>query len=517
MVRKIQIDLKENRLVDPRFDKISELFINYSNGNFDYQVEPSDKLDEIDAFISSINMLGEELKEITISKQFFNNVFDSVSDLIFVLDLNGNIQKTNNKVTSILKIKDEDLLNINIDVLLHDNSEKSFFNNALKRVKNNSSTDFQSTFYLAKKNSPILCSLNGFYDELGVQRGYILFVKDLSSLKKVEKSLKASEEKYKKLFEESGDAIAVINSRGSILELNEAARFLFGIETMNIKKQNILNFIQSNENVKDIFKTINQNSKNKEITLKIVNNINNNIYTCLLSISHLSNSNNLLVLIKDITDQIEMENLVIRTIVETQENERKRFARDIHDSLGQELSAVKFYLSALNENVNLDDKNKSILLKTEEGLSNILASIREICFNLMPKTLEKFGLIMAVKELCNSLNKNSDFICKINSVENFPRLSSEKEVGVFRIIQEFINNSVKHSKGDQIKINFTFDNSYISVRMQDNGIGFDLQNSENFNGMGLKNMNSRARSYNGNLKITSNSKGTSFNLKIPIN
>ena len=70
-------------MADPRFEKINELFINYSLGDFDYKIDLSPKLDEIDAFISNINMLGEELKATTISKNYFNNIFNSVSDIIF--------------------------------------------------------------------------------------------------------------------------------------------------------------------------------------------------------------------------------------------------------------------------------------------------------------------------------------------------------------------------------------------------------------------------------------------------
>jgi PAS domain-containing protein len=104
-------------LTDPRYDKISELFVNYSNGNFDYRVDISERMDEIDAFISSINMLGEELKDITISREFFNNVFNSVSDLIFVLDIEGNITLANKAVKFKIGFEEDELTGVNIDIL----------------------------------------------------------------------------------------------------------------------------------------------------------------------------------------------------------------------------------------------------------------------------------------------------------------------------------------------------------------------------------------------------------------
>ena len=80
--------------MDPRFKKINRQLTEYALGNFKKKLRPSSRLDEVDAFISCINMLGEELKETTISKNHFNNIFNSVSDMIFVLDAKGKIQNT---------------------------------------------------------------------------------------------------------------------------------------------------------------------------------------------------------------------------------------------------------------------------------------------------------------------------------------------------------------------------------------------------------------------------------------
>lgn len=450
------------------------------------------------------------------SNRFLTNIFDSVSDLIFVLDNNGSIIQTNKRVFITTKISDDELLDVHIDDLFQENKVKSFFTTAIKKIKNKPAADFHSSFYLSKKLTSCLCSISGFYNENGQQLGYLLFVKDLTSLKKIEKSLKHTEYKYKKLFEESGDAIIIINKKGIIQEINDSGKILIGLSDENLHFIKFSKFIYDDFEINKFESTISSPQNIKEIILKLKNKKNKNIYNCLVSVSPIANSKNILIFIKDISDQIEMDNLVIRTIVETQENERKRFARDIHDSLGQELSAVKFYLSSISQNIAFDGKNKNLLIKTDDALTKILASIREICFNLMPKTLEKFGLVMAVKELTNTININSSVICKVRATTNFPRLSPEKEVGVFRIIQEFINNSIKHSKGDIIKINFSTLASDIVIKMSDNGVGFELQSKDNFSGMGLKNMATRARSYNGQLTITSNNNGTSYYLKIPI-
>jgi len=89
--------------VDNRFGKINKLLSEYSLGNFDKKLAMSSRMDEVDAFISGVNMLGEELKDKTISRDYFNNIFNSVSDMVFVLDKDGNIENINHAVTDHLQ------------------------------------------------------------------------------------------------------------------------------------------------------------------------------------------------------------------------------------------------------------------------------------------------------------------------------------------------------------------------------------------------------------------------------
>lgn len=502
---------------DSRYDKISDLFVQYSNGNFDYQIPISDKLDEIDAFISGINMLGEELKEITISKEFFNNVFNSVSDLIFVLDKSGNITMVNRAVYEKVGFIEDELVGVSIDFLFS-NGKNSFFNNALKRIaKKDKRSTFSSTFYYEKRMYPALYTFNPLYSENDSHIGYTLIVKDLTNLKKAEEMVASSEEKYRKLFEESGDAIMIIDKNGNILEANPAVINLVGKLNPKLNKNNILNFLIDEYEKLEIKKFLDKNDRNSSIKVRIKNSNSGAIRICYITISSLSLQNEFQVLIRDTTYESEIENLIIRTIVDTQENERKRFAKDIHDSLGQQLSAIKFYLATLNSSKKLDERNQKLIEKSEEGMNEILANLREICFNLMPKTLENFGLVAAVNEICKNIQLVGKLEFNIATENDFPRISLDKEIAIFRIIQEFINNTMKHANATKIEIVFRYNSNEIFITLKDNGIGFNIElNSEK--GMGLKNVTSRARSYNGQLKISSTiGSSTMFEIKIPIN
>lgn len=504
-------------MVDPRYDKISELFVQYSNGNFDYQLEISDKMDEIDAFISSVNMLGEELKDITISKEFFNNVFNSVSDLVFVLDIKGVITMVNKAVDSKIGFNLNDLKGTHIDVLF-ENGKESFFKLAVERTELKiNKNDFDSTFYFAKKSYPSLCTFNKLHSQSDEHIGFTLIVKDLSNLKRAEEMVRLSEEKYKKLFDESGDAILIINQSGKILELNLAAVKLLGAKKTRLKKNNIFDFVMDDSEIDMLRIHLKKYQSESNLNLHIENRESRMNHICLMTISKLSRLNEFQILLKDVTAEKELENRLIRTIVDTQEKERIRFARDIHDSLGQQLSAIKFYLSTLSSTKQLNDKNQNLIEMSEQGVNTILANLREICFNLMPKTIENFGLLAGVNEICKNFQATGELSFNISAEENFPRLSFDKEIAVFRIVQEFINNSIKHAKAKRIDIIFRHTENDILVTLRDDGIGFSSEMIDSNIGMGLKNVRSRARSYNGNLRITSsNEEGTMYELKLPI-
>jgi len=381
---------------DPRFGKINELFINYSKGNFDYQVDPSSKLDEIDAFISNINMLGEELKATTISKNYFNNIFHSVSDIIFIMKKNGEIQDLNNAGFALLKYPFEKTDTINLFHLFYNKNELSDFQNQLNKIN------------------------------------------------------------------------LVIN--------------------MHVK-------------LKD------KNGK---------------VLECMISVNKIEDKGVDVAgyqgIIKDMTKEKEAENLVIRTIVDTQEKERERFARDLHDSLGQQLSGINFYIETLKKAKGLSSKKQlEILTKSGNAVHSAVNDLRNVCFNLMPRTLESFGLINAVIELCEKIESIGDIKFKISFSKKFPILHKPLEIAIFRIVQEFINNTLKHGRAKKISIQLKNERKKINIILKDDGVGFDNKQLSKFGGMGLQNVRSRVSSYNGEVEIESTvNKGTTYRIILPV-
>ncbi|MDP4264537.1 MAG: PAS domain-containing sensor histidine kinase [Bacteroidota bacterium] len=378
-----------------RFVKIAKLLAAYAIGDFDKKLAISRRMDDIDSIIGGVNMLGEELKDRTISRDYFNNIFDSVSDMVFVLDTRGKIEDINISVTHHLHYKMDELKGKQINYLL-DRSQPGWFSAVLKDIRASRKTGYETIFRTKdNKSIPVLISASSF------------------------------------------------TSGGS-----------------KPKKR-------------------------------------------------------VLVTAKDISAQKETQNIVLKAIIETEEKERIRFAKDIHDSIGQQLSAIKFYIGTSADTVE-DPRQKEILLKANSALLDVQADMRNICFNIMPKSLEIFGLVKAVKELCskNELLDQMKIIIKDNP--DFPRLPVQQEFALFRIIQEFINNSLKHSKADMLRIGFANKQDSIKVTLSDNGIGFNRARLQK-QGMGLNNVQSRILPYKGEVDIISSpGKGTRYEISMPL-
>lgn len=214
----------------------------------------------------------------------------------------------------------------------------------------------------------------------------------------------------------------------------------------------------------------------------------------------------------------DIEHLVLRTIVDTQEKERVRFAKDIHDSIGQQLSGISFHLSSLANQKNISNKQSQVILtKSSEAIKQALGDIRNICFNLTPKTLEYDSLNEAIYELCGNMKLTGVLDFNIEIDDNFPPLNKPLEIAIFRIVQEFITNSTKHGNASKISISLNNDSNFINLNLKDNGVGFEYKTITDYSGLGLKNISTRVKSYSGNLKIiAAPKKGTKFEITIPI-
>ena len=223
---------------------------------------------------------------------------------------------------------------------------------------------------------------------------------------------------------------------------------------------------------------------------------------------------------ENIIERINQQKVISSKIVENQENEQNRIAREIHDGIGQMLTGLKFSL----ESINLDDKEKSAQ-KVEylKKLSlDIIKGVRTATFNLMPPELSDHGIVSSIAKLTLELGKLTGKNVQFYNKTDFDqRLDSLIEINIYRLTQEAINNAIKYADSSHIIVQLSHSNKILSITVDDNGKGFDVssvekkRNSES--GMGLLFMKERVQYINGRVFINSiPGEGTRITFNIPI-
>ena len=200
---------------------------------------------------------------------------------------------------------------------------------------------------------------------------------------------------------------------------------------------------------------------------------------------------------------IEHQKEVIQSTLITQEAERKRIAQDMHDAISSKLNIVSLNANFLTESeISSEDANKfgSSILKVT---TTVLESSRKIAHDLLPPTLEKFGLEAALEELCDEAGESGAFEVAHQLQLTKGLLSAEQELHLFRIAQELFSNSIKYSEATKIQLNIENKENMVSLQYSDNGNGFDVSEAKKAKGLGLSGLENRASILNANLSIES--------------
>lgn len=216
------------------------------------------------------------------------------------------------------------------------------------------------------------------------------------------------------------------------------------------------------------------------------------------------------------TDRLRSEKRVINAIINTEENERKRFAKDLHDGLGPILSTVKMSISALTDRIK-DPSGSEILNNTNHLVNEAINTIKDISNNLSPHVLTNFGLSSAISAFTKKINQTKAIEIEFKSNMEGERLDNEKEVVVYRAVCELINNSILHSGASRIEIELNKHEKFITLQFYDNGRGFDTSSlrDEDTKGMGISNIETRVKTVEGVFILESTpGKGTSALIKL---
>lgn len=205
---------------------------------------------------------------------------------------------------------------------------------------------------------------------------------------------------------------------------------------------------------------------------------------------------------KDIAIQKER----LAAVLEGEERERSRVARDLHDGISQMLFALKmnFNASGVDDTASLDLLDKSI------------QEVRSISHNLLPKTLGSEGLITALNQMATQLTSTGSIDISFESYKDELDISSEIQTNLFRIVQELLNNVIKHANATHVWIKLEYENSLLKLSVKDNGSGLRKEIIEEAKGIGWKNIQARLEILGGNVSLAPSDKDTQLNFTFPI-
>jgi len=229
-------------------------------------------------------------------------------------------------------------------------------------------------------------------------------------------------------------------------------------------------------------------------------------------------------IVQDVTSLKRAENTVrwlSGRLLQSRDNERRRLARDLHDSLGQILSAVKMNLSYLGRDTShLDERGRNAVIESRDLIDTCIKEVRTLSHLLHPPMLDEVGLLPAVRWFVHGFSQRSGVDVSLDLPQMLQRLSVELEIAAFRVLQESLTNIHRHSGSPTARVSLSVEDSRLHLEIADDGCGIPSQKlastQENINiGIGILGMRERIRQLGGQLEISSANQGTTVHVTIP--
>lgn len=355
----------------------------------------------------------------------------------------------------------------------------------------------------------------------GFPARFIAVHSDISERKTIEEKVKHSESLYNTTINALNDLIVVVENNYMIVLANNSMTEKY--KELNPHK-NILG-----RNLSELFPLINENCAghfrqtlltNKETITQISIDKNEKTEFFEVKFSPIIKDGRVLRIVisyRDITEIKNHEKIILKTIIDTEEKERKRFSEDLHDDLGALLSTVKIYLNTISSETFETEQRTKMVNYTNELIDQAIETARNIANNLSPNIIKRFGLVQAIGAMFEKIRSANPIEINFNSQNFKAKLQENQEISVYRIVCELVNNTIKHSGAERIELKLeSFDNQ-IMIQYHDNGRGFDFDKTitgKNQSGNGLNNIVTRVKSLNGKIALTSEQKGFAISIEL---
>lgn len=326
----------------------------------------------------------------------------------------------------------------------------------------------------------------------------------------IQQELMRSEDYYRSITENATDVVLILDEHGTITYSSQSTETILGYKSYELLGKNLNQFVKNaGADTSLLLGDINAIGPDKQLTeFKFKHQQGNwvDLEATSNNLLHYKNVCGVVINARDITARKKMEASLMKAIVDTQEKERARFAKDLHDGLGQVLTAASINLNIAQEELKIKDKSKGYqIFETIHGLlKQAIADTKTISHNITPHHLKDLGLVETIKDLGVKVNEATGAVVDFSMDINRDGFDDEINISLYRIVQELYNNSLKHGQATAINLNISFKEGAIKLKYSDNGSGFNYSEiSQSVSGIGLKNIRSRVKALSGDLSIAS--------------
>lgn len=344
--------------------------------------------------------------------------------------------------------------------------------------------------------------------EDGEAVGVLRVVRDIHARKSVEEELKASEQRFRALIENSQDMILVADDQGCIKYASPSVKRISGYRPENLAGRSIYSSIDPQDlaAAKKDFKKLTRNpgmtrafefrNRRKDGSWQTIEALSENL------INHAA-VGGIVVNCRDISQRKQIEEELrnlSHKLVETQESERRRVARELHDEVGQALTALNLILAEVRSLPQASDR----LLKAEEIVSDLVEKIHDISLDLRPAMLDDLGLLPA---LLWHFDRYTTHTCirvlfKHNGLQG-RRFRQELETTAYRTVQESLTNVARHARVSEVRVRILASKALMTLEVEDDGVGFDMDHCHDRKAGGLLGMRERTSLLGGHLNVES--------------
>jgi len=467
------------------------------------------------------------------SEERFRSLVETINDWIWETDANGTYTYTGPRVKELLGYEPHEVIGKTPFDFMPPEEAKRVADEFMVVVKSGKPFAGLESLKLRKDGQAVILETSGvpIFNSDGELRGYRGIDRDITKRKRVEEALRKSEAEYRLLVENANEAIAVACD-GMLRFVNPKAAELTGYSREELTSRPFVDFIHPDdremvverhmrrlrgEQVPEVypFRVIDKDGNTKWLEISAV----------LISWENRPATLNFL---NDITERRKAEEEVKRSRAELRrlsahlqsvmERERKRIAHEIHDELGQQLTALKMDLSWIGKNL---PKNKEPLLEKIGAMSKCIdttiETVRRISTYLRPAILDDFGLLAAIEWQLTEFQRRTGIKCKIVPQSNDVVLEQTQAVALFRIFQEALTNVARHANAMGIEVSLKEKDSRVLLQIKDNGRGIREEEITSSRSIGIVGMRERARLCGGQMRIKGiPGKGTTVKVSIPL-